>query len=99
MARERMVTRTLNILEVTALCMDIANAKAVTEKLELTGMTADDPDAALKALKKAHDDATFTVVSIISMTAREELYGMKELDFFAKAVRLDPETRKRLTEN
>ena len=96
MARERMVTRTIEVLEVSALCMDIVKVEPIVKTLELTGMGETTDDKLLKALKKQYETDTLKVVSINSTNKREELYGMTEIDFLKSAVRLDNETRKRL---
>ena len=96
MARERMVTRTIEVLEVSALCMDIVKVEPIVKTLELTGMGEITSDKLLKALKKQYETDTLKVVSINSTNKREELYGMTEIDFLKSAVRLDNETRKRL---
>lgn len=96
MARERMVTRTIEVLEVSALCMDIVKVEPIVKTLELTGMGETTDDKLLKALKKVYETDTLKVVSINSTNKREELYGMTEIDFLKSAVRLDNETRKRL---
>ena len=96
MARERMVTRTIEVLEVSALCMDIVKVEPIVKTLELTGMGETSDDKLLKALKKVYETDTLKVVSINSTNKREELYGMTEIDFLKSAVRLDNETRKRI---
>ena len=94
MARERMVTRTINAVEVTALCVYTDTAQTEFQLFDLTGMDATDTDGILKALKRSHDTEYFKVVAVTQAVTREELYGMSELDFLKYAYRLDPETRK-----
>lgn len=97
MARVRMVTRTINVLEIEALCVDIITATTTTGKFELTGVDLVG-DALLKAVKKEYETETIKVVAIQNITKREELYGLTELDFLKYATKLDPETRKAIEE-
>lgn len=96
MARTRMVTRTIEVIEVNALCVDITTSQTETRTLELTGAGSLSDDALLKALKKTYETDVLKVVAITSRTNREELYGLTELDFLKYAKKLDPETRKML---
>ena len=93
MARERMVTRTINILEVNALCVDLITTNTTNQVFELTGVDLKG-EALLKAVKKAFETDTFKIVAVTDTNTREELYGMSELAFIKYAFRLDPETRK-----
>lgn len=95
MARERMVTRTVNVTIVEAICMDIQTVETSFKKLELTGETYDSASA-LKALKKEYETDTFKVVAVNGLETTERMYGMKEVDFIQYAMELDPETRKAL---
>lgn len=96
MARIRMVTRTIEVIEVNALCVDITTSQTETRTLELTGAGSLSDEALLKALKKTYETDALKVVAITSRTKREELYGLTELDFLKYAKKLDPETRKML---
>ena len=96
MARIRMVTRTIEVIEVNALCVDLTTAQTETRTLELTGAGTLSDDAFLKSLKKTYETDVLKVVAITSRTKREELYGLTELDFLKYAKKLDPETRKML---
>ena len=96
MARERMVTRTIEVVEATTLCVDVTTAETKTMVLELTGIGTVSPETMLKLLQKQYQTNNFKVVAITETFKREELYGMKEIDFLKSAVKLDPETRKRL---
>ena len=96
MARERMVTRTINVTIVEAICMDITTVETSFRKLELTGETYD-TSTALKALKKEYETDTFKVVAVNGLETIERMFGMKETDFIRLAVELDPETRKAYT--
>lgn len=93
MARTRMVTRTINVTAIEAMCVDTLTAEVSTKELELTGETFTE-EKALKALKKEYETDTFKVVAIQSMNVHEEMYGLKEIDFLKVATKLDPATRK-----
>ena len=86
MARERMVTRTIEETVVVALCMEVSTA-SVKEMTYTLGQQNDDA-AILKALKKQYETDDFKVVAIKSKTVSEKLYGMSEADFikFAKVL-------------
>lgn len=95
MARTRMVTRTINVTAIEAMCVDTLTADVSIKELELTGETFTE-EKALKALKKEYETDTFKVVAIQSMNVHEEMYGLKEIDFLKVATKLDPATRKAL---
>lgn len=95
MARTRMVTRTINVTVIEAMCVDTSTAEVSIKELELTGETFTE-EKALKALKKEYETGTFKVVTIQSMNVHEEMYGLKEIDFLKVATKLDPATRKAL---
>lgn len=95
MSRTRMVTRTINVTVVEAMCVDTQSAEVTVKSLELTGETFTD-EKALKALKKEYETDTFKVVAIQKMEVHEEMYGLKEIDFLKVAQKLDPATRKLL---
>ena len=99
MARERAVTRTITVLSATALCVEVTTATTVNKELELTGVGDLTTEQILKALRKEYESDNFKVVTILSTSKREELYGMREVDFLKYAHRLDPQTRKALEEN
>ena len=98
MARQRMVTRTIEVLNVTALCVNVTDTTTYFADLELTGMGNVSDTDILKALKKAHETDTIKVVAIYNKSVKEELYGMLELDFLKYAKKLDPMTRKMLAD-
>lgn len=95
MARVRMVTRTINVTEVEAMCVNTNTCEVSIKSLELTGETFTE-EKALKALKKEYETETFKVVAIQKMEVHEEMYGLKEIDFLKVAQKLDPATRKAL---
>ena len=95
MARTRMVTRTINVTVIEAMCVDTLSAELSTKELELTGELFTE-EKALKALKKEYETDTFKVVAIQKMEVHEEVYGLKEIDFLKVAQKLDPTSRKAL---
>ena len=95
MARTRMITRTINVTVVEAMCVDTSTAEVTVKSLELTGETFT-TEKALKELKKEYESDTFKVVAIQKMEVHEEMYGLKEIDFLKVAQKLDPATRKLL---
>lgn len=97
MARERMVTRTVNVTEVEAICMEIVTVETQIKTLELSGTYKDQKDM-LKALKKAYETDTFKVVAIQTVNEKEILYGMPEIEFIKLAKVLPPRSVKELVE-
>ena len=95
MARERMITRTINVTVIEAMCVDTLTAEVSIKELELTGETFTE-EKALKALKKEYETETFKVVAMQKMEVHEEMYGLKEIDFLKVAQNLDKLTRKAL---
>ena len=83
MARERMITRTIEETVVVALCMEVSTA-TVKEETYTLGQQNDD-SAILKTLKKQYENDDFKVVAIKSKTVSEKLYGMSEADFIKYA--------------
>lgn len=89
MARERMVTRTVQVTDAQVMCLEVTTAEVQVLTYELSG-TYDTKDAVLKALKKLYETETFKVVAVQETTEREVLYGMKEIDFIKLAKVLPP---------
>ena len=95
MARTRMITRTINVTTIKAMCVDTTTAEVSIKELELTGETYTQ-EKALKVLKNEYETDKFKVVAIQKMEVHEEMYGLKEIDFLKVAQKLDPATRKLL---
>lgn len=95
MARERMVTRCFNYKTVKVLCVDVRVNETVFRKYTYTGQNKTD-EGILRALKKEYDNDDITLIKVLSVQDETKLYGMPELDFMAKAVELDPNTRQRI---
>ena len=96
MARERQVTRTINSINITAICMDIDTMETSEKTLVLTGDTPSN-DQALKQLKKLYETDNFKVVAVKDIKVTEKLFGMSEIEFLKYATELDTETRKPVT--
>ena len=93
MARTRMVTRTINVTVIEAMCVDTLTAEVTIKEFELTGETFT-KEKTLEVLKKEYETDTLKVVTIQQMEVHEEMYGLKEIDFLKVAQKLDPATRK-----
>lgn len=88
MARERMVTRTVELSVCEVMCMDTTTAEVKINTYEIGGLT--DEKALLKAIKKLYETDTFKCVAISNVTAKEILYGMPESRFIELASILPP---------
>ena len=95
MARERSVTRTINVTTVKAITMDIQTKAVSTQDFTISGDTPTQ-DLALKQAKKLYETSTLKIVAIESLETVEKLYGMSEVEFLKYAKELDPTTRKAL---
>ena len=87
--RESMVTRTVLGTKVTALVMDTNTCEAFNETYEIGGQHAID-EKLLKRVRKEYDTEDIKVVKIVAVEPFEKRYGMKESDFIAQAVELEP---------
>lgn len=88
MARERVVTRTINVTKVTAMCVNTLESKLYNEELYLTGEKYD-KEKALKVAKKSYDTETTKVVDVINLEEGSVIYGMREIDFLKVATPMD----------
>lgn len=93
--RKPMVTRTIILTQVTALCVNPQTAETFEDEFTLTGKIAD-KDKVLKRLSKQYNTEDCTIVSIRELKEVNELYGMDEADFIKGAKILDPATRKEI---
>ena len=89
MARERMVTRTVELTVASVMCLNTATAQVETVAYEIGGGLTDEK-AILKAVKKQHETDTHKCVSVVSVTVNEILYGMPESEFIKHAKVLPP---------
>ena len=92
MARERMVTRTVELTIAEVMCLDTNTAEVRIMSYEIGGGLTDEK-AILKAVKKLHETDTFKCVSLQGVTVQEILYGMSEIDFINHAKVLPPRTK------
>ena len=91
MARERMVTRTVELTIADVMTLDTTTADVRIIPYEIGGGLTD-PVAILKAVKKLHETDTFKCVAVQSVSVKEILYGMPESDFIKHAKVLPPRT-------
>ena len=89
MARERMVTRTVELSVCEVMCMNTKTAEVKINTYEIGGGLTDEK-ALLKAVKKLYETDTFKCVAISNVTQREILYGMPESKFIELATILPP---------
>ncbi len=87
--RESMVTRTVFGTKVTVLAMDTVSCEPCNVTYEIGGQHTND-EKLLKKVRKDHDTEEFKVVKILALEPFEKRYGMKESDFIAHAVELEP---------
>lgn len=84
MARERMVTRTVELTVAEVMTLDTTTAEVRIIPYEIGGGLTDNA-AILKAVKKLHETDTFKCVAVQSVSVEEILYGMTEIDFIKHA--------------
>lgn len=89
MARERMVTRTVELSVCEVMCMDTVTAEVKIMTYEVGGGITEEK-ALLKAIKKLHETDNFKCVAISKVTTKEILYGMSETEFIKLAKILPP---------
>lgn len=97
MARQQMVTRTVDSTLVSALCVDITTQETITNSYDISGKFTNDEkgnEKLLKATKKVAETDTLKVVSILSKEAKETLMGMTEQEFMSLAKELPPRPTK-----
>lgn len=87
--RESMVTRTVNGTKVTVLAMDTNTCEPSNDTYEIGGQHING-EKLLDRVRKEHDTEYYKVVKIVDVEPFEKRYGMKESDFIAHAVELDP---------
>ncbi len=87
--RESMVTRTVIGAKVTVLAMDTNTCEPSNVTYEIGDKCIND-EKLLNKVRKEHDTEDFKVVKIVDVEPFEKRYGMKESDFIAHAVELEP---------
>lgn len=93
MAREKMVTRTVEGTNVTVLGVNL-ETKATEERTFNVSGKYTDIEKLKKVAEKVGNSDTFKVVAVEKYEAFETLYGMSEVEFMEQARVLDPKTRK-----
>ena len=88
MARERMITRTVEITVAHVMCLNVETAEVSTKPFTVTGKQEE--KTLLKTLKKQCETESFKLVAITEVTTYEKLYGMPESEFIALAKELPP---------
>lgn len=89
MARERYVTRTVNVTVCETMCMNVETAEVQIMTYEIGGGLTDSKDL-LKAIRKLYETDTLKCVAIRSVSTKEILYGMPETEFIKLARVLPP---------
>ena len=95
MARQYPFTRTIATQTVTALVFDKEIAEASNITITLPKPIAE-PAKLEKAVSKILNKGSIKFIEIVYTFTEEKLYGITAEDFLAKAVELDPKTRKPL---
>ena len=89
MAKERMITRTIEVTTYSVMTLDIETAEPRVIDYKITGIVNTDP---LKYLKKLHETETLKLVTITDEHRETALYGMTEQDFIILGDVLPPRT-------
>lgn len=87
MARQRMVTRTVEVTKVTFMTLNVLTAKVENVTKELTGKV--DKESALKFAQKKFQSETVKYAAVVSLETEEQLYGMLETEFIKHAKKMD----------
>ena len=84
MARQPMVTRTIQTTHATVLCLDIPNAEPFNQTVVLP-RTYKDEKSMMKVVEKLINTEDVKAVHIVHTDVNETLYGMTEQEFIAAA--------------
>lgn len=82
--RKPMITRTITTTDATLLMADTVAAEMYNITVTLP-RTYKDNEAILKAARPLFETDTGKIVSVVSVSTRETLYGMTEADFIKAA--------------
>lgn len=93
MARKPMITRTIKITKVNAMCVDTVNAEICNQVYTLSG-TFDDDEKLLAIINKDMEESDLKAVTIVEKTVEEKLFGMEEEKFIQFSKELPPRTTK-----
>ena len=88
MARERMITRTIEGINAEIMGIDTANNMVSNTSYHFTGIFKNDDEILARAKEESTDN--FIPVKVISTMKTEKLYGMSEVDFMKYAKELPP---------
>lgn len=97
MARQRMVTRTVEQANITVLCVN-TKTREVCDKTFAISATVPQ-EKICKYLTKSHPDNEWNYVAVTDYTVNEILYGMPEEKFIALAEILPPRTNTETADN
>ena len=98
MARQPMVTRTIQTTHATVLCLNIAEAEPFNQTVILP-RTYKDEKTMMKLVEKLINTDNIKAVHIVDSEVHEALYGMTEADFIANAVILPARSNKDASDN
>lgn len=87
MAKERMVTRTIEVTTYSVMTLNIETAEPLVVDYKITGTVNVDP---LKHLKKLYETDTLKLVAITGEERETALYGMTEQEFIRLAEVMPP---------
>ena len=97
MSRKYPFTRTISKQNVSALVYDTESAEAMNISVTIAP-SIDDPKRLANAVRKKVETNTIKFIEVADVTKDEQVYGITLDDFMAKAVLLDPTTRKAVTD-
>ena len=84
MAKERMITRTVETKEVEVMTVNTETAEVKVDVI-VVGVDYNKATDTLKYLRKHYETETLKIVSVIKETVSTNLYGMSEQEFIRLA--------------
>lgn len=96
MAREKMVTRTIESTVANVLAVDLEELEKGIQTVMLDISGKFDTEEELKKVLDKECKNKYTIIKINHFSTFETLYGMPEKEFMQYAVELDKDTRKPL---
>ena len=88
MARERMVTRTVSEYVVTAMTVNVNTKEVVNAEYSISATIPE--EKVLTFIQKHFTTTDIKIVAVLTLSVRETLYGMPEVDFIKYAKVLPP---------
>ena len=88
MARQRMVTRTIESAKVEVMVVDTVTAGVTI--IEFICEPQNDTEKYLKVLRKTHETDRMKLVAVNKVELETQLYGMSEVEFLEHAKKLPP---------